>query len=180
MNSKEKNIVTLIGLMIAIIGIAFLVIVFLEKKSYASTENSIEHEELAEPKYYQKTAQDYAEISIEEMSFSDSGKTSSNQKQETEETEVDGDYIIPESETRELDESDLEGLSKDELMKARNEIYARHGRKFDDDGLQKYFDSKTWYEGIYEPEDFPENELSELERKNAAFILNYEKEKGYE
>lgn len=60
---------------------------------------------------------------------------------------------------------------------ARNEIYARHGRKFKDKTLQKYFDEKSWYEGEYEPDEFRETWLSLLERKNAAFLLAKEKGK---
>ena len=39
-------------------------------------------------------------------------------------------------------------------MIARNEIYARHGRKFNDSELQAYFNSKSWYKGTVNPEDF--------------------------
>ena len=44
-------------------------------------------------------------------------------------TETD-DYILPQSSTEVLTEEDIEGLSAEELLLARNEIYARHGRKF--------------------------------------------------
>lgn len=38
---------------------------------------------------------------------------------------------------------DLSGLSKSKLRIARNEIYARHHRKFDSADLQIYFDKKA-------------------------------------
>ncbi len=59
---------------------------------------------------------------------------------------------------------------------ARNEIYARHGRKFKDKTLQKYFDEKSWYEGEYEPDEFQETWLSLLERKMQRFY--WKKKKG--
>lgn len=87
-------------------------------------------------------------------------------------------YIIAYSSTRKLKKSDLKGMSMRELRLARNEIYARHGRKFLDSDLQKYFNHQKWYNGYIEPEDFiDENEMTKLEIKNAKFILAYEKKK---
>ncbi|MEE0348979.1 MAG: YARHG domain-containing protein [Lachnospiraceae bacterium] len=85
--------------------------------------------------------------------------------------------MLPYSDSCYLSEEDIEGLSDKELRLARNEIYARHGRKFKDKTLQKYFDEKSWYEGEYEPDEFQETWLSLLERKNAAFLLAKEKGK---
>lgn len=85
------------------------------------------------------------------------------------------EYILPDSDTKKLTESDLLPLSEEELQLARNEIYARHGRKFETDSIREYFQSKDWYEGTVEPEDFTDNMLSEIELYNAKFIASYEK-----
>ena len=37
------------------------------------------------------------------------------------------DYILPDSSSRILSDSEVSGLSKEELRLARNEIFARHG-----------------------------------------------------
>ncbi len=66
------------------------------------------------------------------------------------------------------------GLDAQTLRYARNEIYARHGRRFSDQELQAYFDGKSWYQGTIEPEDFEESLLSEIEKTNAELILMYE------
>ena len=95
------------------------------------------------------------------------------------EIEEDEDYIIPDSNSRYLTVSDLEDLTADELRIARNEIYARHGRRFDDADLQAYFDSKSWYTGTIDPDDFTTALLNEYEFENAEFISEYEKEMGY-
>lgn len=85
------------------------------------------------------------------------------------------EYILPESDSRKLTKSDLYGLSKEELRIARNEIYARHGRRFQDEELQEYFDEQDWYDGYIDPEDFVDSQmLSKLERRNAKFILKFE------
>ena len=73
----------------------------------------------------------------------------------------------------------IEGLSKEECRIARNEIYARHGRMFTDETLQSYFDSKDWYDGYIEPEDFDESVLNEYETSNRDLIVEYETEMGY-
>lgn len=73
----------------------------------------------------------------------------------------------------------MEGMSAEECKLARNEIYARHGRKFNDEELQAYFDACDWYEGTIEPDDFQESILSETEIANKDVIVEYEKEKGY-
>ena len=78
-----------------------------------------------------------------------------------------------------LEIEDLEKLSKDECSLARNEIYARHGRKFKDESIQAYFDSCSWYKGETEPEDFDESTLNVFEKANRDLISKYEKEKGY-
>lgn len=86
----------------------------------------------------------------------------------------DGEYIFPDSDTRKLTKSDIKGKSKNELRIGRNEIYARHGRRFQDEELQDYFDSQSWYEGTTDPDDFSEDELSSVEKRNARYIQKFE------
>lgn len=86
-------------------------------------------------------------------------------------------YILPDSDTKLLSEKDLEELSDEECKLARNEIYARHGRKFKDEKLQAYFDARDWYEGTIEPDDFEESLLSEVEIANRDLLVAYEEKK---
>jgi hypothetical protein len=73
--------------------------------------------------------------------------------------------------TRLLTGADVRGLRPDDARRLRNEIYARHGRRFQDAGLQRYFASFSWYR----PNDsFRESQLNETERANAALISQYE------
>ena len=90
--------------------------------------------------------------------------------------------MIPDSTSRYLTEADLEGLTKEQLLHARNEIYARHGRLFQSDELQAYFNGKSWYHGTIAPSEFDANAsryFNDYEAKNSVFILEYEKKKGY-
>lgn len=61
------------------------------------------------------------------------------------------EYILPESEYRYLSESDISNLTLKGLCYAKNEIYARHGRKFKAKELQSFFNGQDWYYGVYEP-----------------------------
>lgn len=84
-------------------------------------------------------------------------------------------YVIPESSQKLLTQADLAGLTKAQLDLARNEIFARHGRVFKRQELQKYFESKSWYKknSSYNYTNDYLN-LSDVELKNAKFILAYE------
>lgn len=73
----------------------------------------------------------------------------------------DSEYIIPDSNSRYLTESDISGLSLQQLNYAKNEIYARRGRKFDSVELQEYFGSKSWYRGTIEPSQFTNDMLND-------------------
>ena len=86
-----------------------------------------------------------------------------------------GDYILPQSSSVPLTSADLYGLSKDQLRLARNEIYARHGRMFNDQTLQAYFNSKSWYRGTIAPSAFKDDAmLTKLERDNIKLIQSFE------
>lgn len=76
------------------------------------------------------------------------------------------DYILPDSSSRIIDPSEFGDFSINDMQMAINEIYARHGRRFQDEGIQAYFDSKSWYSGTVEPDYFDESVLSDVEREN--------------
>ena len=92
---------------------------------------------------------------------------------------ADGSYIIPYSSSAVLTDADLAGLNGSQLYLARNEIYARHGYIFADEYLKSYFGSKSWYTPLYTAEQFDQNcQLSYIENKNIALILEYEQGRG--
>ncbi len=86
--------------------------------------------------------------------------------------DADG-YIIERSSYSWIAYEDLEGMTYQEARLALNEIYARHGRKFKDNVLQDYFDGKTWYYGIVEPDQFDESVFNDKERDNIEIIREY-------
>ena len=87
------------------------------------------------------------------------------------------DYIFPNSSSVLLTDAEVSGISKDQLRIGRNEILARHGRRFNDQALQQYFDSKSWYNGTIRPDEFDANldsRLNDVERANIEIIKKYE------
>lgn len=84
-------------------------------------------------------------------------------------------YVLPYSDVYYLSEADLSCLTKKELRIARNEIYARHGRSFDSEDLQIYFNNQPWYDPTIPANQFNESIFNEIEKSNIYFISEYEK-----
>lgn len=171
--TAEKDIFKILALVLAVLIVAVMVggillTVFSGNDNSETNQSSVETTEL------QAKLPSGAETKVsDKITISSSGVTKS---EATEEEEITADYIIPESNSKILSSSDISGLSAQELNYAKNEIYARHGRKFASQELQSYFESKSWYEGLYEPSVFDSNYsaslLSDTEKKNAEFLKN--------
>lgn len=98
---------------------------------------------------------------------------------EDDDTAIDDDtYIFPNSDTEYLTKSDLSGMSKSEINLAKNELYARHGRKFKSKELQEYFESKDWYVPKYSPKQWDKKGdsffFNKYEIKNRDLLKKYE------
>ena len=90
------------------------------------------------------------------------------------------EYILTYSSEQYYYKENLDKVPTDELRIARNEILARHGRRFNDQELQSYFDSKSWYNGEYSPEEFDEQMddlLNDYEKHNIQIIKELEEER---
>lgn len=183
--SELKEIVTAVGVAAVCLVLTGVIVT---KFSYSyNTSSMASQQSPAAQEDYQESPQessgenDQEEVGAEDMA--EGSDTDSQEQAETEEAGTDGaenkDYIIADSDSRVISVSELEGLSEVELSRARNEIYARHGRKFQDPSLQEYFNAKDWYHGTIEPEQFTEEMLNSTEKANTETILSYEKSKGY-
>ena len=87
----------------------------------------------------------------------------------------DGDYILPYSDSEYLTKEDVKSLSYDELQYAINEIYARHGRIFTDDDVKTYFNEKAWYSGT--KKEVSMDELNEYEKANIEMLTSEREER---
>ena len=136
----------------------------------ARTEIEVGSEAAEESKPAEESSE---EESSEEQKEKESAGGIDESQVENEQTKKE-EYILPDSDTRLLTDDDVKDLTKEELRLARNEIFARHGRKFKDAELQAYFDSKSWYKGTIEPDAFDNNTLSSIEKANIEMIKKYE------
>lgn len=80
------------------------------------------------------------------------------------------EYLTPEQ---------LQNLTQTDLYIMRNEIFAKHGRKFVDPLLAGLFSYTTWYNPQYEPSEFPSDSLNAIEKQNVSTINEVEKQRGF-
>lgn len=73
---------------------------------------------------------------------------------------------------------DLSILDSYGLKITRNEIFARHGRRFNDQELQEYFKRQQWYVPQIAANDFDTSCLNEVEKYNVNLISVYEEQIG--
>lgn len=93
-----------------------------------------------------------------------------------------GEYFFPDSDSRYLTDEELSRYSSEDLELAKNEIYARHGRRFVTQRMAGYFNEKTWYQGTVDPEAFdamdPESVFNEYELANISKLAEGERRKN--
>ncbi|HEY0172699.1 MAG TPA: protein kinase [Pyrinomonadaceae bacterium] len=74
-----------------------------------------------------------------------------------------------------LSPSDLSGVTPAYLSRLRNTVYARHGRRFDDNDLRVYFQSRPWYRPRA---DYNEDRLTTNDRANADLLKAFDENNG--
>lgn len=80
------------------------------------------------------------------------------------------EFVFPYSDIDHIPDDELRAATDEELRIGKNEIYASHGRMFNSQDLQDYFNSCSWYTPSVRPEDFNENVLTDIERENIKRI----------
>ena len=86
------------------------------------------------------------------------------------------EYVIPSSSICLLQQEMMDNWSDNDLWIAKNEIYARHGRKFGNDYLQQYFNQCSWYQGTISAKKFDDAVLNETEKKNVELLSEAKEE----
>jgi hypothetical protein len=90
---------------------------------------------------------------------------------------VNEEYIFPDSDKKYLSEDEVRSITIEDMMIGRNEIFARHGYIFQDEGLKAYFESMSWYEGTIPSDQFnSEAVFNDFEKKNVELIKRIEDE----
>lgn len=170
----DKRMILGIGVgVLALILIMICAFAFRGDQSKKQSENNPKQEEMKEDSDIQPEAPTKPEITEPE--------TTEPETTEPDVTEPDvstSEYLIPDSDTRELTREDLEEFTKEQLRLARNEIYARHGMIFGDEELDQYFASKSWYTPKVSIADFYDQvNMSLIEEGNITLIRSVEQEK---
>jgi len=80
--------------------------------------------------------------------------------------------IAPYTSTRQIKDWEMQQCTNWVLTLIRNEIYARHGRPFQNQRIRAYFNNQSWYQPN---RNFSESWLSAIEKQNAARIAAYQK-----
>jgi YARHG domain len=84
-------------------------------------------------------------------------------------TNMENSFAFADPSRRYLAPEELQGLSADQLVIIRNEIFARKGRYFKDDALRAYFSQFPWYQPY--AWDVP---LSPIEQANVKLVQSFE------
>ena len=145
-----------------------------EAESKRAAESKAAESKAAESKAAESKKNQTTETKKDSSKKDSSKKDSSKNNSSSSNSSASSDYVLPGSSSQYLSASDVKNLSSYQLMIARNEIYARHGRKFNDSELQAYFNGKSWYKGTVNPEDFSTSVFNDCEIKNIQLIQSYE------
>ena len=143
-----------------------------EEPSEKPTEEETEEptERPAEKEDEEESEEDEIEDADEDEDEDDAHSTFSDVDWESVPT---NQFLLADSYHTMMTERHVSRLSLKQLNIAINEIYARHGMIFEDDDLQRYFESTTWYQGTVEPEDFSESWFNDVEQYNVEFLNDY-------
>lgn len=91
--------------------------------------------------------------------------------EEESQNEAAQEYIFPDSNSRYLSEEEIRNIDEEKQRLARNEIFARHGYIFNDEELNQYFNSTSWYQGTVPSDQFDMDwVLNDFEKKNLELI----------
>ncbi|MBQ4562696.1 MAG: protein kinase [Clostridia bacterium] len=90
------------------------------------------------------------------------------------------EYFIENADKMYFTKADFATFSAYECRIARNSVYAKHGRIFNDAGLRNYFLQYDWYNPSIAPDRFSESLLNKYQMANRDLISEYEREKGYQ
>lgn len=87
------------------------------------------------------------------------------------------EYIFPDSDKKYLSEDEVRSITAEDMAIGRNEIFARHGYIFQDEGLKAHFESTSWYVGTVQADQFNSDAVfNDFEKKNVELIKRVEDE----
>ena len=148
-----------------------------------ATETPETEEHVTDGKFEDLSDVDLFSLSQDELATTVREEPETEAESETEsetetESEIEADtrseYIFPDMDTRYLTQDEVSKLSLQAVCYAKNELYARHGRKFLSQELKDYFNDKTWYEGTVDPDSFSPGVFNTYENDNLLLLVSAE------
>lgn len=132
-------------------------------------------EDLSDVDLFSLSQDELATTVREEPETEAESETESEMETESEiEADTRSEYIFPDMDTRYLTQDEVSKLSLQAVCYAKNELYARHGRKFLSQELKDYFNDKTWYEGTVDPDSFSPGVFNTYENDNLLLLVSAE------
>ena len=90
-------------------------------------------------------------------------------------TDVSGSMVyLLDTHTRFYTEKELAGFSKDLIRLFKNEIYARHGYRFETKDIYNIFLHFTWYYPDFSADNFKESVFNQYEKENLKLLVKLE------
>ena len=113
-----------------------------------------------------------ASVSFSEGSVQEGGASDTDSGDPEDGGQYSG-FVFPDSDTTLLTDEQISETVTDAATcrRAVNEIYARHHRKFVLEDVQAYFDSKSWYQGTVEAEEFDVRVMNQYESANINLMV---------
>lgn len=167
---KNKWLTGVMGLIVVCIILGIVVGAMNSNKKEDAKKDTASNTEKATEK--QTTAASTKTAASTETASTKQTKNNTQDADDQQDETENSEYILPESDTRYVEQDEIDQLTKNEVRLAINEIYARHGRIFENSELREYFESKDWYDGTIEPEDFDEDVLNQYEKANVKLLAD--------
>lgn len=200
MKKNEKQVITILGVAIAVVAIALVAMLITSRNtgngSSASLKDAVQEEAKSNGNESNDVSESDAGESVSEEDAGEGGDNMTTEQPTTEEVteaatteaakskaktasqvmDADDGYIFPDADSSYVSKSSVKKLSDEELQYAVNEIYARHGLKFTKKLNKERFEKKAWYVGSVDDQD--DISLNKYEKKNVDTMAAELKKRG--
>lgn len=166
--ANQAAIIGIVAGCVALVAIVCVVCLFIFGSPFGNANGNYQKRTIASPGQSSSMESESAAPEKSSQSTSSSKTTASS------------NYLLPESNSRYYTETELNGMSTEDLFIARNEIFARYGRGFKDSMLVEHFNSMPWYTQKYSPEEFDAmpDPLNAYEKANSNLIISIEQSRN--
>ena len=146
---KNKWLTGVMGLIVVCIILGIVAVAINSNKKEDAKKDTASNTEKATEK--QTTAASTKTAASTETASTKQTKNNTQDADDQQDETENSEYILPESDTRYVEQDEIDQLTKNEVRLAINEIYARHHCTFKTEEVKNYFEAKKWYSGDERP-----------------------------